>query len=231
MRPLSNRIWVHEDSMSLMGTRLSLRMAVVKLSDDSVWIWCPTPHDPGLQKQIEEIGRVEYIVAAANGHNLFVEDWQRACPDATVYLASGIPKRRPKLKGYQLLRDLSETPWSQDLRMIPMDGAPLFDEHIFHHPSSRTLFVTDFFQNDIGTEQVGLGKLVSRLIFQPLGFKGSYMAPPLKMKFVVKDRQVVRTCLDRLWELDIETVVPTHGAIWEEDAKQVIRQLSQRFYD
>ena len=231
MRKISTRMCVHEDSMRMMGARLALRMTIVKLSDDGLWICTPTAHNPQLQNRVAEMGEVKYIVASSNGHNLFLEAWQNAFPDAAVYVAARIPGKRSKLAGYTLLRDLDIPPWHEDLEMCRMDGVPFFDEHMFFHAKSNTLLVTDYFQNYTGTKQKGLGRIVSKLIFEPIGFKGKCLAPPLKTKFMVKDRQALKASLDRLWELDIERVVPAHGDIFEEDAKQVIRGLCQRFYE
>ena len=231
MRKISTRMWVHEDSMAMLGTRLALRMTIVKLSDDSLWMWSPTPHNPQIQNRVAAMGEVKHIVAPSNGHNLFVEAWQNAFPDAALYVAAGIPKKRPNLKGYTLLRDLDTAPWQEELEMLPMDGAPFFDEHMFYYGRSNTLLVTDFFQNYTGVKQKGLGGILSKLIFEPIGFKGKCLAPPLKTKFAVKDKKALRVSLDKLWDLDIETVVPAHGDILEQDAKQDIRRLCQRFYE
>lgn len=217
--------------MPMLGTRLPLRMIIVKLADDGLWIGNPTPHNQQLENRVASMGEVKHIVGASNGHNLFLEDWQKAFPDAGVYVASGIPKKRPDLKNYTLLRDLDTPPWHEDLDMLAMDGAPFLDEHMFYHGKSKTLLVTDFFQNYNGVKQKGIGKLVSTLIFGPLGFKGKCLAPPLKTRFGAKDRHALRASFDRLWELDIECVVPAHGAIFEEGAKDDIRRLCQRFYD
>jgi Domain of unknown function (DUF4336) len=224
-------MWAHEDSMPMLGTRLALRMTIVKLSDDSLWIGTPTPHNQQLQNRIAEMGEVKYIVASSNGHNLFLEEWQSAFPEAAMYVAARIPSKRPNLKGCTLLRDLDNTPWQGDLEMLPMDGAPFFDEHMFYHGRSKTLLVTDFFQNYTGVRQKGLGNIITKLILEPIGFKGKCLAPPLKTKFAVKDKQALRASLDRLWDLDIERIVPAHGDILEQDAKQEIRRLCQRFYD
>jgi hypothetical protein len=102
---------------------------------------------------------------------------------------------------------------------------------MFYHRRSRTLLVTDFFQNYTGVEQKGLGIILTKLLFEPIGFKGKCLAPPLKTKLAVKDKSALRASLDRLWDLDIECVVPAHGAIFDQDAKQEIRRLCQRFYD
>jgi hypothetical protein len=224
-------MWVHEDSMQMLGTRLPLRMTLVKLSDDAIWMWSPTPHNPQIENRVAEMGELRHIVAPSNGHHLFVEAWQHAFPDAAVYVASGIPKKRPGLERYTLLRDLDTPPWDADLEMLAMDGAPFFDEHMFYHRRSRTLLVTDFFQNYTGVEQKGLGIILTKLLFEPIGFKGKCLAPPLRMKLAVKDKSALRASLDRLWDLDIECVVPAHGAIFDQDAKQEIRRLCQRFYD
>lgn len=215
----------------MLGIRLPLRMSLVKLADDGIWIWSPTPHNPQIEHKVAEMGEVKYIVAPGNGHNLFVEAWQRAFPEASVCVASGVPKKRPNLENYTLLRDLDTPPWHEDLEMLPMDGAPFFDEHMFYHGRSKTLLVTDFFQNYTGVEQKGLAKVISKLLIEPLGFKNKCLAPPLKTRFAVKDKQALRASLDRLWDLDIECVVPAHGAIFEQDAKQDIRRLCERLYN
>ncbi len=231
MRKISTRMWVQEDSMRLLGARLPLRMTIVKLADDSLWMHAPTPHNPQIRNRVAAMGTLKYIVAPGNGHNLFLEDWQSSFPDAAVYVAAGIPKKRPNLKNYTLLRDLDTAPWQEDLEMLPMAGAPFFDEHMFYYRRSKTLLVTDFFQNYTGVKQKGLGKVITKLLFEPLGFKGKCLAPPLKTRFAVKDKAALRASLDRLWDLDIQCVVPAHGDILEQNAKQDIRRLCQRFYD
>ena len=231
IRKISTRMWVHDSSMSMLGTRVPLRMIIVKLADDGLWLGNPTPHNQQIQNRIASMGEVRCIVGCSNGHNLFLEAWQQAFPDAGIYVSSGIPKKRPGLENYTLLRDLGEAPWQEDLEMFAMDGAPLWDEHMFYHGKSKTLLVTDFFQNYTGYEQKGFGKVMSKLLFEPLGFKGKCLAPPLKTRFGAKDRQALRASLDRLWALDIERVIPAHGAIFEQGAKDDVRRLCQRFYD
>ena len=217
--------------MRMLGTRLPLRMTIVKLADDSIWMHTPTPHNPQIRNRVAAMGKLKYIVAPSNGHNLFLEDWQSSFPDAAVYVAAGIPKKRPNLKNYTLLRDVDTALWQEDLEMLPMAGAPFFDEHMFYYARSKTLLVTDFYQNYTGVTQKGLGKVITKLLLEPLGFKGKCLAPPLKTRFAVKDKEALRASLDRLWDLDIECVVPAHGEILEQDAKQEIRRLCQRFYD
>ena len=106
MRKISTRMWVHEDSMPMLGIRLALRMTIVKLADDSLWMWSPTPHNQQIENRVKAMGEVKHIVAPSNGHNLFLEAWQGAFPDAALYVASGIPKKRPNLKSHTRLRDL-----------------------------------------------------------------------------------------------------------------------------
>jgi hypothetical protein len=231
MRKISTRMWVQEDSMPMFGTRLPLRMTIVKLAGDSLWMHSPTPHNPQIRNRVAAMGKLAYIVAPGNGHNLFIEDWQSSFPDAGVYVAAGIPNKRPGLKNYTLLRDLDTPPWREDLEMLPMAGAPFFDEHMFYYARSKTLLVTDFFQNYTGVKQKGLGNVITKLLLEPLGFKGKCLAPPLKTRFAVKDKNALRASLDKLWDLDIECVVPAHGDILEQNAKQDIRRLCQRFYD
>ena len=231
MREIADNLWVHEDSMKMLGAKLAIRMSMAKLKDGSLWIHTPTPLTPDLQRSVESLGSVKHIVGASNGHNISLESWRRAFPDAAVYVAVGIPKKRPRLKDFTLLRDLTTPPWDNDLDQLHMEGVPFFDEYVFLHKESKSLLVTDYFQNHTNVEQKGFAKFLTKFVFEPIGFKGICLAPPLKMKLMVKDPQALRTSLDRLWQWDFERIIPGHGAILENNAKQIARQLCKRFYD
>ena len=65
-------------------------MIVVKLKDGGLWVYTPTDITKQLKAQVDELGQVAYIVAASNGHNGWIKDWQSAYPDAQVHVSAGI---------------------------------------------------------------------------------------------------------------------------------------------
>ena len=57
------------------------------------------------------------------------------------------------------------------------------------------------------------------------------LAPPLELGTVVKDREALRAAFDDVCAWDFERLVPTHGDIIEDDPKEILRALTERFRD
>ena len=93
MKDLGENIWVHEDVMSLAGSKLRLRMTIVKLLSGNLWVHSPTALSSELKKKIEALGSVKFIVGPNNGHNIWLSEWQDAFPDAALFVTPGIPKK------------------------------------------------------------------------------------------------------------------------------------------
>jgi Domain of unknown function (DUF4336) len=228
MDTLADDIWVHEDTMALAGTQLRLRMTIIKLADGSLWLHSPTQLSPQLKADIEQLGPVSCIVGASNGHNLWLQQWQQAFPEARLYVSAGIVKKL-QLSQYQLLDESFDNIWQQDVDIEHMQGVPFFNESVFLHKKTRSLIVTDFIQNHSDERATGRAGLISRFILEPLGFKGICVAPPLKMGFMIKDKPAFAASIQALQEWDFERIIVTHGDIIEQDAKLLLNNLCQRF--
>lgn len=229
MRQIGTNIWVHEDSMKMMGTQLGLRMTVIRLADGSVWVHSPTAIDPELQQQVDEIGPVKHLIAANNHHCKWLQDWNEAYPDAELYVSAGIPHKVP-LSNYHILQPGMENAWAEDIDRKTMPSVPMFHETVFFHKPSQSLIVTDLIQNYPDTSHLtGLVGVMSKYVFEPIGFKGCCVAPPLKMGFIIKDKPAFERFIQQIQNWDFQRIVVTHGDIIEEDAKPVFSQLVNRF--
>ena len=228
MIKIGEDIWVHEDAMTLMGMKISLRMTIVKLANGGLWIHSPTALVPELREKTEKLGAVRFIVGASNGHNIWLREWQGAFPDAALYVSSGIPKKL-KLTKYQVLDESDEHLWQQDLTRTYMSGVPFFNESVFLHKKTKSLIVTDLIQNYPDKRPPGLAGFMAKYIFEPIGFKGMCVAPPLKMGFNIKDKQKFAVSIRKIQSQDFERIIVTHGDIIESNAKQVFGSLSERF--
>ncbi|AJR06418.1 DUF4336 domain-containing protein [Photobacterium gaetbulicola] len=229
MRQIGDGIWVHEDSMKMLGTKLGLRMTVIRLSDGRLWVHSPTAISPALKQQIDELGSVCFLVAANNHHSKWLQDWIEAYPDAEVYVSAGIPRKVP-LSNYHILQRGMENEWQDDLEWQTMPSVPLFNETVFFHHRSKSLIVTDLVQNyPENTTHNGLAGAMTKYVFEPIGFKGRCVAPPLKMGFTIKDKPAFYRFIQSVQEWDFDKIIVTHGDIIEDDAQTVFANLSSRF--
>ncbi|MEH6576627.1 MAG: DUF4336 domain-containing protein [Amphritea sp.] len=228
MKAVGENLWVHEDTMSMAGTRLRLRMTIVKLENGCLWVHSPTRISPQLKEKTEKLGKVSFIVAASNGHNIWLPEWQEAFPDAVLYVSSGIPKKL-KLTNYTVLAETDEGLWQEDLAREYMPGVPFFNESVFLHKKTKSLIVTDLIQNHSDKRPSGFAGFVTKYIIEPIGFKGMCLAPPLKLGFMIKNKPEFSVFINRILEWDFDRIIVTHGDIIESDAKGVFTRLCKRF--
>ncbi|PSU35603.1 DUF4336 domain-containing protein [Photobacterium lutimaris] len=229
MRQIGDDIWVHEDSMKMLGTKLGLRMTVIRLQDGRLWVHSPTAISPSLQQAVNELGPVGYLVAANNHHSKWLQDWIEVYPDAEVYVSAGIPRKVP-LSNYHILQSGMENVWQDDLEWLTMPSVPMFNETVFYHSRSNSLIVTDLVQNyPENPNKAGFAGAMTKYIFEPIGFKGFCVAPPLKMGFTLKDKPAFSRFLQSVQDWDFTQIIVTHGDIIEKEAKAKFASLSSRF--
>ena len=228
MKQLEHNIWTHEDSMPLAGTKLGLRMTVVKLKDGGLWVHSPTDMTEQLKAQVDELGQVAFIVAASNGHNGWIKMWQSAYPDAQVHVSAGIVDKIG-LENYQLLDVTNKNPWADDFTMATMPSVPFFNESVFCHLASKSLIVTDLIQHYQPETVIGIKAKLVKSLFGIIGFKGKCVAPPLKWGFVRKDKPGFSAFIEQINQWDFNKIIVTHGDNIDTDAKATFSQLCQRF--
>ena len=229
LKKLGENLWVHETTMPLVaGTRLRLRMTLVKLTDGALWIHSPTALSPELKTEVENLGAVTYIIGPSNSHNLWLQEWHEAYPKATLYVSAGIPKKSA-LKSYLILDEFYENIWHEDLKHAYLQGASLFNESVFLHLASKSLLVTDLIQNHSDHRPTGIPGFITRFVFEPLGFKGICIAPHLKWGFVIQDKEIFSSVIRKILHWNFDRIIVTHGDIIEKNALQVFTDLCTRF--
>ena len=68
--------------VSFYGFPYPTRMAVVRLSDGSAWVWSPVALSDELSNSVEAIGPVRHIVSPNKIHHLFLAEWGERWPEA-----------------------------------------------------------------------------------------------------------------------------------------------------
>ncbi|MEK6346538.1 MAG: DUF4336 domain-containing protein [Burkholderia sp.] len=211
-------LWHLPHSFTASGLRVTSRMTVVRFQDGSLWLHSPVPLSAEVRAQLAGLGTVRYIVAPNKMHHLFAGDCAAAFPDAALYGARGLARKRPDLPNLRELGREVEPEWRDDLDQIPFDGIPLGNETVWLHRASRTLILTDLCQWWRGDVP-----LASRLYASLTGVRAQ-LAVPRTVRMAVKDRDAARASAERILAWPFTRVIVAHNAIVETDAHRQAEQ-------
>ena len=214
MNPLHADLWTTTSSLRVLGLELGARMTVVRLPDSGLLLHSPIEATPELVREVKGLGPVEFIVAPNRLHHLFVRDWQRACPDASLYVAPGLETKRDDLEITGVLTDEPEPGWREVLDQVLLCGIPMVNEVVFFHRPSATLIATDLAFR-IGASSPPMTRLLFRL-------GGAYerLSPTPLERLLVRDRPRFRDSLQRILEWPFERVLVAHGEVSETGGRE-----------
>ena len=106
----------------------------------------PTEFSSELKQEIAEKGELKWLFAPNTFHHMFVQQWVKEYPGATLV---GVPKLEEKREdlSFDLIIDKdSVSPWA-DLDVTVLECKRLLSEcYLFHHPS-QTLVAVDLMLN------------------------------------------------------------------------------------
>ena len=221
MQQLDSDLWVTESRLRFFGLEVGARMTVVRLPGPKLLLHSPIAATADLVQDVKALGPIAYLVAPNRFHHLFVAEWQRACPDASIYVAPGLDTKREDLAIAGVLGDEPEPGWKDVLDQSLLDGCPWVNEVVFFHQPSATLIATDLAFN-VGSSSPPLTRLAFRL-----GGTLGRLSPTLLERFLVRDRAAFRHSLERVLEWPFDRVVVAHGEVSEAGGReQLVRGYS-----
>jgi hypothetical protein len=150
-------------TVSFYGFPYPTRMAVVRLSDGSVWVWSPIALSDALLKSVDAIGSVRHIVSPNKIHHLFLAEWADHWPEARVYAPPGLVQRRPDLHFDEELSDEPAPAWASDMDQVIFRGSFAMEEVVFFHRASRTAIICDLIQRHPEATMTGWKGMLMRL--------------------------------------------------------------------
>lgn len=216
MRAIADDLWVVEGPQKFLIAEIGSRMTIVRLSDGNLWVHSPVQISDETADEIRALGPVRHIVAPNKVHHLQILPFAGRFPEAKLYVAPGLKKKRPDLDGATELSD--EALWPEDMDQLFFEGYPSANEIDFFHRRSRTLITTDIVVN-VGPEAPWLTRLAFRLL-------GRYddFGPSLLEKIFITDRAAARRSLERLLAWEFDRVTLTHGQILEQGGREAMRR-------
>lgn len=166
------------------------------------------------QVQVLKQFNVTDIVAPSDIHHLFILDANKLFPGARLWRPPGLEKKRPDVPWTHVL---GKSPWLiEEIKVLPVEGAPKINEYLFFHSPSKTLVVTDLLFNVIRPEGVA-----AKIIFTIMGTYNG-LAMSRLWKVAIQDKAKFKASVEEVLKLDIENLALAHGGNVALDGKRLL---------
>ena len=224
-KPIAEGVWVVDATpiraMNVMV--VPLRMTIFKLSGGELLIYSPTRYRETLHTAIEALGPIKHVVAPSTGHWMFVQEWQRKCPEAKTWavpeLAGRKAVRAAGLRFDALLGPQPPQEWAGQIEHVLFRG-PGYGELDMFHEASGTLVVAD------AVLEVHAKSLppLSRAMALAAGICTPIGRAPVQLRALLSlNREANAAAARQLVALAPRRLVPAHGAIVGSDVAEHLR--------
>jgi len=140
------------------------RGTIVRLQTGNVAVFSPVALTEAVKSETQSLGNVKYLVAPDQEHHIFIEEWHKAYPEASVIGPETLPELRKKQGYFPIPAAL----WKPFVANKPLVVSEEFDnefhseyvhahqnkELVFCHRPSGTLIEADLLFNLPATEQM-----------------------------------------------------------------------------
>jgi hypothetical protein len=223
LKQIAPDLWHMEAGMQAAGIPFTSRMTVVRLADGRVWIHSPVRFGPEVRAQIAGLGDVAWIVAPNRAHHMFMGRCKQAFPDARLYGAPGLERKRWDLANLHRLQDSVEPEWAADLEQVLVRGIPVMNEVVWFHKASATLIATDLLQ-------CWCGRLDWRAdAYARLTGVRNHFDLPRTVRLATRDRAAAAASAQAVLRWPFTRVITAHNTIVEQDAHAAAERAFARF--
>jgi hypothetical protein len=217
LRKLAENLWVEERPQRFYGLEVGARMTVMRLADGGLLLHSPVALDPQLRRELDSLGAVRYAVAPNRFHHLYAGEVAKAYPEARLWVAPGVERKRPDLEFVDVLGDDAPEPWQDEVGQVFFRGRPFENEVSFLHRPSRTLVLCDLAFN-FGPHAPPATRVLMRLV----GGYGRF-GPTRLDPILIRDRPAARQSFERILAWDFDRVVIAHGEVLEAGGPAALR--------
>ncbi|MBI1818539.1 MAG: DUF4336 domain-containing protein [Deltaproteobacteria bacterium] len=218
MYELDKDIWIAERRQSFYGLEVGTSMTVIRLADGSLLLHSPVALKPELRSALDAIGRIRYVVAPNRVHHLYAGKVAEAYPEARLWVAPGLDRKRPDLVFVAVLDDEAPLEWRGQVDQVFFRGRPYENEVVFFHRASRTLIMCDLAFN-FGPRVAAPTRWLMRLLRSYGHFGPSKLDP-----WLIRDRHAARQSLEKILAWDFDRVVVAHGDVLQSGGREALRQ-------
>jgi Domain of unknown function (DUF4336) len=221
LQEIGPSIWVSEGPVvSFYSFPYPTRMAVIRLTEGSLFVWSPIALSAALQSEVDALGPVRHLVSPNAIHHLFLGEWKSAYPQARLYASPGLRKKRKDLAFDAELGDSPEPEWAADVDQVAMRGSFAITEIVFFHRGSCTAIFADLIENFPPDWFKGWRGVVARLD----GIVAPNPGAPREFRWSFTNRRAARAAFERILAWPIERVLMAHGEPVTTDGGAFVRR-------
>jgi len=211
MQKLADNIWLFPHPLKILGVDIRRNVTVIRLPSGRLVIHSTAKFSEAEIDEIRGLGEPGWLVEGMVDHDTFSEVGRKAFPEIPFLAPEGFAGR----VDFEV-ESLGDPPaaWGPELDVIPIEGAPKMRESVFFHHPSGTLIVCDLLFHF-----PEIPSLWAKLFLLPA--LGMNPAPGFskRLKMSVKDKEAFRGSLEKVMALPIQRIVPGHGFVLEEEAR------------
>jgi hypothetical protein len=217
LHKLDENLWVVERRQRFYGLEVGCRMTVMRLEGGRLFLHSPVMLDLQLRRELDGLGAVRYAVAPNRFHHLYAGEVAKLYPEARLWVAAGVERKRPELDIAGVLTDDAPVEWKGEIDQLCFRGRPFENEVVFLHRPSRTLVLCDLAFN-FGPAAPVVTRFLLTLVGGYGGFRTTRLDPLL-----IRDRPAARRSLEHILAWDFDRVVVAHGNVLESGGRELLR--------
>ena len=218
LEPIAEGLWSTSRPLRFLGLELGTRMTVVRLAEGGLFVHSPVALDAATREAVDALGPVTAIVAPCLFHHLFVGDWAKAYPNASVSACPGLERKRKDVAWSRVLGDEPADEWRGTLEQVLVSAMPMQNEVVFFHPKTQTLVTSDLVF-DLASHPSPLTRAAGWLLGG-----GSQVGPTIFERFMMERSEAGRGQIARIVAWGAERIVLAHGGIVERGGSEVVRK-------
>ena len=226
LKAVAGDVWIVDGPiiwMRMLGLSVPFptRMTVVRIADGDLFIHSPTELTRELKAEIDAIGAPRFLVAPSWLHYSWIPDWKHAFPDASVFVADGLPDRARRHFDFEAepLAGARGYPWDDSIHTLPAKGR-LGTEVIFFHQKSGSLILTDFIEN---FEPHMIDSAFVRFLTRVGRVQDPHGGMPRDMRLTYS-REALRRIVETMLAWNPERIILAHGRWYQKDAVAELRR-------
>ena len=210
-RNLAANLWVVDRPFKLPYVRAEVgtRMTCIRLTRRRLLLHSPVKLDAALRQSLDALGEIKAIVAPNRLHHLFLAEYITSYPQARVYTAPSLRKKRPDLRITSELGDEPQNEWRGEIEQHLFRGAPPLNEVVFFHPATRTLVLTDLAFN------ISKNAAKRSPLFYWLWDVGHFGPHRFVRLRGIRDRLAAGASVERILRWNFDRIIVSHGDVLE----------------
>jgi hypothetical protein len=228
LHKIGQDIWLADGpTVSFYGFAYPTRMAVIRLSDGSLFVWSPIPPTDELRRTVDALGRVAHLVTPNYLHHLWLRDWGYCYPRARLYAPPGLRKRRSDLSFDAVLGNAPVGFWARDINQIAIPGSFMMTEIVFLHRTSRTVLFGDLIENFSPDWFKGWRGRIARWD----GIVSPDFGAPRELRWTFLRRKSARAAVQTILDFEPRNAVIAHGEIATGNGTEFVRRGFRWLFD